>query len=506
MLNDHPEHWTYSHDEWELKMLETPLPLSSCANINPYEVVLDEAVRIENMRIRALNQLVDECQDDDDTLSIYKSLRHLEMQMHLAHELARRELRHLDREEQKRKDFEREEYEKLRKQHKPKDEGLRKEVLLEQHEKYRKQEAVDSEHEQATENSNALLAESRRDEDYHPFDQVRERALRRILEERVKAKADEKEIREKMRNSSSNIVVFPEHVLRYQQKRKEQAEFEQAVDFEECERVKNVIKTSVQRKKDEKVAAAKSYQIGRSKVYPTTREYIEAMIIAEAEFDQQEEEQTPENIAQQVIPYREKLQEQNPRSRVLSNITEASHDDEDILVPDSDDFDLEDLPFEQPLQFYTPPCSPPLSYDEEPQPATAESVSLTKPNEPATVTNIKTTTPPAISPNALLMRLFERTISTKLSSIPDWTSLVKTLRGLSFVHIQKTPGDPEVQLNKLTEVGKYAEEHFMKLRKAREGDRDMGDAERVIKALAWVYKPGREAYWEERREGCFPGC
>jgi hypothetical protein len=269
MFNHQPERWTCSHEKYELKMFETPLDSSTCAYINPYDVVLDEAIRKEDMRMGGLDQLVEQSQDDEAAISIYKSLMHLERRMHLTHESARHDLRDLGRKEQERLELKRIEHQKSRKQRKAKGNGnlLRREILKE-HYSFEKQEPVPSEYGQATEadeTSQDLLAESRREVDYHPFDQLRDRVLRRILEERVKAKADEKEIREKIRQSSSNIVTYPEHVIRYQEKRKEQAKFEENADYEECEGVKNEIRASVRRKRDEKDVRRKAYQMARLK-------------------------------------------------------------------------------------------------------------------------------------------------------------------------------------------------------------------------------------------------
>jgi hypothetical protein len=94
-----------------------------------------------------------------------------------------------------------------------------------------------------------------------------------------------------------------------------------------------------------------------------------------------------EGVAQPVIPYREKLQEQDPRSRMLSDITEGQ--DGGVHVPDFDDFDLDGLPFEQ---TYTPQGSILVPYDEPTHSAVAQSVSLTNPEQPATIPNITPTT------------------------------------------------------------------------------------------------------------------
>ncbi|EPE31390.1 hypothetical protein GLAREA_12693 [Glarea lozoyensis ATCC 20868] len=134
-------------------------------------------------------------------------------------------------------------------------------------------------------------------------------------------------------------------------------------------------------------------------------------------------------------------------------------------------------------------------------PSPTEQPQTPTPSTESTTPHPDPTTPPQLSPNAQLMREFEKDISTKASTLTDWPKLITELRRLSLIHIQKQRIADKSEMEKaLLGLGKYAQAHFERLRRAQPPD-----AKSVIEGLKWVYKEdGREV--EVKREHVFGGC
>ncbi|EHK97291.1 hypothetical protein M7I_6921 [Glarea lozoyensis 74030] len=292
LFAENPEHWTRSLESYELQMMETPLDPFASPNFEVYDLVLDEA--------------------------------HLERQKQIAHEEARRGLRRLNEDQKIQKQYAREEADKLNKVREKDDPDFeRRAALQNRHESWKRPSPI--EQEEVAKPKDDQMADGRRLADFYPLDQLKRRVLRPMLEERVKATSDEKEIRQKMRTSSSPIVSIPEHVSRYLERQTARANYEAFMERDECERIKREIRRSVERKFLEMEAKEETYAVGKEKIYPTTQEYIEALEIAKSEFASLQE-RSLEDISNEIPLYRARIEEQDPRSGILSQITEASHE------------------------------------------------------------------------------------------------------------------------------------------------------------------------------------